>query len=80
MKGAKNTGGYSYLPSGFPQGGNFSPFLSVVQLPLMRVLSFIMLLMYADDGLAHAMKKFKEQTIVNMFRGIGIEVNLEKSG
>jgi hypothetical protein len=80
MKGAKNTGGKSYLPKGFPQGGNFSPFLSVVQLALLRAQKFALLLMYADDGLFYAMKRIAVQRVVNLFRDIGIEVNMEKSG
>lgn len=80
MKGAKNTGGHAYLPKGFPQGGNFSPFLSVVQLALLRAQKFALLLMYADDGLFYAMKKIAVQRIVNLFRDIGVDIQPEKSG
>jgi len=41
---------------------------------------FATLLMYADDGLFYGMKKFTEKQVVAAFRGIGIDVNLEKSG
>lgn len=47
---------------------------------LIKDITFALLLMYADDGLFYGMKKFAAEQVVALFRGIGIDVNLEKSG
>jgi len=52
----------------------------VTQLALIKDITFALLLMYADDGLFYGMKKFAAEQVVALFRGIGIDVNLEKSG
>lgn len=52
------------LPRGFPQGGNISPFLSVMQLAIKGSPKFADLLMYADDGLFYSDRKFTEEDVV----------------
>lgn len=49
--------------SGFPQGANHSPFLSVVLLATKGDPGFANLLMYADDGLFYSDTKFSEADV-----------------
>jgi hypothetical protein len=76
----KNSGGRYYMPTGFPQGANIPPFLSILQLTMAGEPKFAQLVMYADDGLFYSDAPFTEQDVVDHFAGIGIEVSLEKSG
>lgn len=67
------------LMKGFPQGANFSPFLSIIQLTLLGDPLFASLLMYADDGLFYSKKKFNELDVHRFFKKLGAKVNWEKS-
>lgn len=55
----------TYVSVGFPQGGNVSPFLSVIQLAMNGDPPFASLLMYADDGLFYSNKKFTETDVIS---------------
>lgn len=68
------------LTEGFPQGANFSPFLSILQLIVEGSPTFAALLMYADDGLFYSMRKFTEEQVKAFFTAIGMEIAPEKSG
>lgn len=70
----------TYVSVGFPQGGNVSPFLSVMLLSSEPPPNFAGLLMYADDGLFYSNTKFSEADVVSWFNGFEIQVAPEKSG
>lgn len=69
-----------YVSVGFPQGGNVSPFLSVMQLAMHGDPPFASLLMYADDGLFYSDRSFTEEDVISWFGSLEIPVALEKSG
>jgi hypothetical protein len=70
----------SYLPTGFPQGANISPFLSIIQLAMRGTPKFADILMYADDGLIYAKKKFDAIQVQEFFKELGLNIAPEKSG
>jgi hypothetical protein len=70
----------AYLPSGFPQGANISPFLSILQLAMGATARFAKLIMYADDGLFYSDKPFTAEDVADHFQSLGVNVAPEKSG
>lgn len=70
----------TYLPTGFPQGANISPFLSIMQLTHEPAPLFAKILMYADDGLFYSDKPFSPRKVAEHFREMGLCIAPEKSG
>jgi len=69
-----------YLPTGFPQGANISPFLSITQLVMGKDPSFANLIMYADDGIFYSDSKFTATNVREFFLERGLEIAELKSG
>lgn len=65
---------------GFPQGVNFSPFLSIISLVIGGDPKFATLLMYADDGLFYSQRKFSAKDVEGFFTGLGLSIQPAKSG
>lgn len=80
LQPGRHSRGKWYLPCGFPQGGNVSPFLSIIQLAMKGSPKFADLLMYADDGLFYSNKKFTEEDVVGWFEDLGLPLSMDKSG
>lgn len=68
-----------WYPTGFPQGANISPFLSILKLLEDGDPEFARLVMYADDGIFYSDKKFEVSDVEEFFLGNGIEIAPEKS-
>jgi hypothetical protein len=79
-KKGRFTGKKIYYPVGFPQGGNFSPFLSIMTFAQTIRLKFAKLLMFADDGLFYGSKKFVKSQVEDFFMELGHLVAPAKSG
>jgi hypothetical protein len=76
----KNAGNKYFIPKGFPQGANISPFLSILQLVWKDAPKFANLLMYADDGLFYSDNEFTAEQVKAHFDKLLLEISPEKSG
>lgn len=63
---------------GFPQGANFSPFLSILSLGSLKPY-FADILMYADDGLIFSDSEFSEKQVSLFFEKMGLVIAPSKS-
>ena len=66
--------------TGWPQGANVSPFLSILSLIPTAAATFARLLMYIDDGLKYSNKRFTPEQVAEYFASLGLEIAPEKSG
>lgn len=65
---------------GFPQGCNYSAFLSVMALAASGSPKFASILMYADDGLFYADHSISVSEIKSFFRSLGLTLADGKCG
>jgi len=67
-------------PTGFPQGANISPFLSILTMSCGPPPKFAQLVMYADDGIFYSDSAFDAAEVSAWFEHVGVKLNEEKSG
>lgn len=65
---------------GFPQGAAISPLLSTQYLRFLVLPKGVFLIMYADDGILYSNREITMEEVVEIFKSLDLEVNIEKSG
>jgi len=65
--------------TGFPQGANLSPLLSILLLAQTSKPKFADILMYADDGIFYSDNEFSEEDVCEFFETLGLSLSREKS-